>query len=110
MGYTKAFQPYYASVRDEIERQTFGHLAPCKNVSYKGWVLFAKSAFDSGNCTVIDFNFGELESSPWLFEFIEEYALNMAMDDEKYEEGAVYKITGTFRNYRLFGQPKKIIT
>lgn len=77
--------------------ETWGHLAPKKNTTYKGWIIFSKSMFYSGNNPIVDFEFEGLESSPWLFQKLEEYIFNLDLP-----KGVVYKMNITFRNYRIW--------
>jgi len=83
--------------KEQVYAETWGHLAPKKNVTYKGWILFSKSYFYNGNNPIIDFEFKELESSPWLFNVLEDYILKLDLP-----KGKAYKMFITFRNYRIW--------
>jgi hypothetical protein len=99
--YVYAVIPAFAESKQLVMQDTWGHLAPEKNKSYKGSILFCKSAFGGGNTSLIDFNFAFLDSSPWLYDFIEEHIQNISNS----EDGGIYQINCTIRNYRLYGKP-----
>lgn len=84
-----------------VQRDTWGHLAPEENKTYKGYVLFTQTVF--GEYVIIDANFEGLPESPWLFDamtdFIEEHAK---------EDGSIYRFDGTFRNYEFKGPIAKL--
>lgn len=100
----ETFAPIMATYKENITQATFGHLAPVKNTSYKGTILFTKSAYSSGSIYLIDSKFARLDDSPWLYDFIHEHLYKLT----DLEEGAVYQFNCTFRNYRLYGKPKLI--
>lgn len=70
-----------------------------KNRIYKGYIVFAWSAF-GGDLVVLDADFKGLPDSPWLFDAIHEFAFQ---DMSDLKEGAVYRFDGTFRNYEFNG-------
>lgn len=84
-----------------VQEETWGHLAPKKNQTYPGTMLFSLTAF--GDYVIIDADFGELPSSPWIFEAMTAFVVAHAT-----EEGAVYKFEGTFRNYEFKGPIAKL--
>lgn len=102
--WAETFAPIDAANREKVMQNTWGHLAPLKNTSYKGVILFTKSAYRSGTIDLIDTQFNNLEDSPWLYDFLCKHLY--AFSDLEY--GAVYRIDCTFRNYRLYGNPKLI--
>ena len=83
--------------REQVYAETWGCLAPKKNVTYKGWIIFSKSNFYSRNNPIVDFEFKGLGSSPWLFQKLEEYIFDLDLP-----KGVVYKMNITFRNYRIW--------
>jgi hypothetical protein len=97
-----AFAPIDAANREAVSQSTWGHLAPEKNVTYRGGILFCKSEYNSGTITLIASKF-ELDSSPWFYDAIYEFLYSF----ENLEAGAVYKLNATFRNYRWWGTPIK---
>lgn len=103
-SWAETFAPIDAANREKINQATWGHLAPVKNTSYKGQILFTSTAYNSGTIILIDSSFENLDDSPWLYDFIHEW-LNKC---QNIEHGAVYQLNCTFRNYRLYGNPKLI--
>lgn len=95
-------------VRERVMQETWGHLAPKKNKTYKGRIVWACGVFDSGdlNPTAIYFNLKELNSSPWSYLAINEFMQNQPKQFRK--EGCIYEWTGTFRNYVFEGKVKQI--
>ena len=95
-----AFAPAEARYKAAVMVDTWGHLAPKKNTTYRGHFVFAVGCFGSDhlNPTAIECEFNdpeeELESSPWFYE-----ALNDFMQEMDTEAGGVYRWEGTFRNY-----------
>lgn len=102
--WAETFAPIEAKDRERVMQATWGHLAPAKNTSYKGVILFTRSTYNSGTITLIDAKFEGLDDSPWLYDFIHEWFYSCPNIDE----GAVYQFNGTLRNYRLYGKPKMI--
>ena len=89
-----------------VTQQTFGHLAPKKNTTYKGEILVAVSVYDSCNPVILNMTWDNLEDSPWIYDAVNDYIWKL---DEFFEGGKVYKIKATFRNYRFWGKPKECI-
>lgn len=112
----------YGNHREQL-KNTFGHLAPKKNKLYRGRIVYAVGCFgnDGLNPTVIVSEFGDLQSSPWFYEAIQEL-LNKGKnpsggyDGHSYmigglrnDEGCVYEWTGTMRNYEFTGQRRILL-
>lgn len=97
------FAPIDAYNREVISQNTWGHLAPIKNKTYKGTILFSKSEYCSGSITLIATKFQELDSSPWFYDSVYDYLRSLPL-----QEGTVYTLAATFRNYRWWGTPNKI--
>jgi hypothetical protein len=95
-----AFAPAEARYRTAIMGQTWGHLAPRKNKTYQGYVVFALGCYDCGrlNPTPLCCVFRGLDDSPWFYAALIEFLQSL-----KGEEGAVYRWRGTFRNYEFKG-------
>jgi hypothetical protein len=80
---------------------TWGHLAPIKNATYEGKLIWAVGCFaqDELNPTVLVSDFINLDDSPWCYqatlEFVRQYPGN--------ESGCVYEFNGIFRNYEFIG-------
>lgn len=88
---------------------TWGHFAPQKNISYKGIVRFTKTDHShyGRQPIIITYDFPNLEGP-----YIHDYLFNDVCDwnTEKLEDGGIYEVVLTFRNYRFYyGKPKKII-
>ena len=102
MPWTDAFETVEREYGAAVERDTWGHLAPEQNRSYRGSLLFTHTEW--GQWVLIRGNFDGLDWSPWLFdaamEFVEKHAT---------EEGGLYQWRGTFRNYRWYGKPQKLV-
>ncbi len=102
--WAETFAPIEAHNREAVNRDTWGHLAPIKNTTYRGTVLFCKSEYNSGSITLIGTKFDDLDSSPWFYDSVHELLNSF----EELEYGTVYEIKATFRNYRWWGKPKKV--
>jgi hypothetical protein len=95
-----------------VSENTFGHLAPEKNTTYRGVITCAKSCFESGtvnllNTVLKDKNKKEMESSPWLYNAVQDLLWNLDLAD-KFKEGYAYVIETTFRNYQFWTKIKEI--
>jgi hypothetical protein len=104
MSYIEAVIPAIGSYKEAIYQYTWGHLAPQKNTSYKGKILFCVSGYGNTGTSIIDSKFENLQDSPWLYDAMQEYIDKW----EKLEDGCIYRIDCTFRNYRFYGTPKKV--
>ena len=104
-SWAETFAPIQARNFEIVRQDTWGHLAPKKNKSYKGTILFAISGFGgcSKNPVLIDYDFKELDSSPWLYDAVKDLLFDRS---EELETGKVYKWDTTFRNYHFYGSPK----
>jgi hypothetical protein len=91
----EAFAPIKAANRDIVYENTWGHLAPKKNTNYKGAIWFATSSFGDG-VTLINFEFKNLDSSPWFYDAIIEH-----INELKTEENTVYRVDTIFKNYKF---------
>lgn len=105
MPWTDVFAPVESRYRSEIAKETWGHLAPEKNRTYRGHIIFAIGCFGSDelNPTALECEFGKLESSPWFFD-----SLMGFMQSFKTEIGSVYRWDGSVRNYTFKGVLKKM--
>ena len=100
-----AFDVAEEHYRSEVISATWGHLAPKKNKSYSGRIVYAVGCFSEGrlNPVPIVSQFDGLDDSPWLFD-----ALNEFIQTQNNEPGCIYEFTGKFRNYRFVGSVNKI--
>lgn len=100
-----AWAPIEANYRAKVYEATWGHLAPRKNKSYRGHIVFALGCFgnDHLNPTVLECEIG-LDSSPWFFDALIEFLESLGG-----HEGGVYRWDGTFRNYIFKGTVNRLI-
>jgi hypothetical protein len=89
-----------AVYKAKVMGDTWGHLAPKKNTTYRGRIVCAVGCFgnDHLNPTPLICEFNNLESSPWFFN-----AMGDFIGSQKFESGCVYEFKGTFRNYVFKG-------
>lgn len=101
-----AMAPWEAHYKEKVMQATWGHLAPKKNKTYKGRVVFAVGCFgsDDHNPMPISSEFEELSSSPWFYDALMEFLRDIPKDQR--ESGNVYEWVGTFRNYAMDGTIK----
>lgn len=118
----EAFAPIDAHYRSEVLKNTWGHLAPYKNRTYRGRIVFAVGCFGSDdlNPTVIDCEMrnptlGSLDSSPWFYDALSEFLGDMVTlgrdgDDEPevIEAGGVYRWEGALKNYEFRGTVRRL--
>jgi hypothetical protein len=86
--------------REKCMVATWGHLAPTKNKTYRGHIVWALGCIGSDdlNPTIMELEMGELPSSPWLFEPMRDF-----LRSHSREGGALFRLDGTFRNYKWKG-------
>lgn len=88
---------------------TWGHLSPVKNTSYKGVVRFCLTNHSHYGCQpiIISYDFGDLEG-PYIHDKLFDDVCDWNNEDLEY--GCIYEINMTFRNYRFYyGKLKKLI-
>ncbi len=103
--FADVFAPVEARYRAQVEEETWGHLAPRRNRTYQGHIVFAVGCFgnDPLNPVALECDFGELESSPWFFDALEDF-----MRAQEKPEGTVHRFDGTFRNYVFRGKVRQL--
>ncbi len=69
-NYAEVFAPVLARQREIVHADTWGHLAPQKNTTYRSQLLFAVSEYNSFGVRLIK---EDLPNSPWMFEAINEW-------------------------------------
>jgi len=74
----------------EVMQGMWGHLAPKKGKSYRGYMIYAHSAY--GDIVLINAHFENLSDSPWLFESMQDFIA------ENGEKGNIYKWAGLCRS------------
>lgn len=106
MPWIDAFIPAEIQYRNAVLADTWGHLAPKKNKTYPGRIVYAVGCFgdDPLNPTAIVCEFDGLDSSPWFFEAMTDF-----IGAQEGEPGFVYEFTGTFRNYEFKGHIKPLL-
>jgi len=67
--FMEAFAPAEAVYKAQVMENTWGHLAPKKDVTYRGRIVYAVGCFgnDPLNPTPLVCEFKNLDSSPWFF-------------------------------------------
>ena len=102
---SEVFGPIELRNRERVLSATWGHLAPRRNRTYKGFIVFAVGCFgdDPLNPVAIQCEFRGLDSSPWFFDF-----MNRFLGEQGVEAGCVYRFDGVFRNYSFDGKVKKL--
>jgi hypothetical protein len=107
-----AFAPAAAAYHTAVIKETWGHLAPQKNKTYRGQLTFALGIFGSDdlNPTALECAFktrkGEtLESSPWFFDAMMEFMQSL---QDTTKAGGVYRFVGTFKNYQFNGAVQRL--
>jgi hypothetical protein len=105
-----------------ICKETWGHLAPKKNVSYKGFIRFAVGVFGDDDLNPVPIacelrsTKEELDSSPWFYDALTDLLSEWASAGRygndplpvPIEGGNVYEWRGTFRNYEFRGTIRKM--
>lgn len=125
----EAFLPAENAHRQVVMKATWGHLAPLKERIYEGRIVYSVGCLGSDNLnpTILVFDFGALDSSPWLYDAINDFigdgkprrtkASPYASYDgfsymkcgRKNEPGCVYEWIGTVRNYVFKGTRRTLI-
>ena len=103
-----AFIPAEAAYKVAVQKHTWGHLAAIKNKTYRGFILFADSAYDGP--VLLDSNFKGLDDSPWLYDamigFMHDYLTGRIVENQY---GRVFRFDGTLRNYEFKGTVKLVV-
>ena len=97
---------YYAYVFNN----TWGHLAPQKNVSYPGMIRFCMTDHSEYGCQpiILQYEFPNLESGPYIHDALFEDCRNWKT--ESLEVGGIYEVKLTFRNYRWYYSKPVLVT
>lgn len=80
---------YGARREAEVMQETWGHMAPNPNREYTGSVLFTHGAY--GDLTAISVDFDGLDDSPWFYEHLHDWFVNLDTEPEK-----IYRFGGTY--------------
>lgn len=119
-----AFAPWEAYYKNEVFKATWGHLAPKKNKSYTGHIVWALDLYDSGylNPKVLSCELEGLSDSPWFYEamidFLQDIHEKMFSSArktfwgpshrEEMTAGTVWRWDGTFHNYEFRGKVQQL--
>lgn len=96
---------YAERKKQQVMQETWGHLAPKKGKTYKGYMIWAYGGW--GEIVLLAAAFKNLNDSPWLFEAMQEY-IGEHLDGE-----GIYKWEGHFSKlkkecYCFGGEIKKL--
>lgn len=114
----EAMAPAEARYREYIMTETWGHLAPKRNKTYTGEIIWALDLYDSGylNPKVLKCELGDLPDSPWFYSAMMDFLRSLTDrpdgDNRKQEDettGRLYIWKGTFRNYKFSGTFQQIL-
>lgn len=87
-----AMQEWAEAKKAQVEAETWGHLAPKSNRSYRGYIVFAVTAW--GVSLPINAEFKELPDSPWAHSDMLDFIGNHTDDTGVYRfEGTYTKLT-----------------
>jgi hypothetical protein len=81
------------------------HLAPKKNRTYRGKVIWALGCFGSDNLNPMPLvcEFDGLCSSPWFYDALIDF-----LHEHSTEEGTLWRFDGIFRNYKMKGTIRQL--
>jgi len=127
MSLGSAFASAEYEHRQVILEDAWGHLAPRKNITYRGHITFAVGCFgdDELNPTALEVElvsrkYGELSSSPWFYDALSDLLSNWACDGRHgatkklpatwptVEAGGAYRWEGVFKNYEFVGTLRRL--
>ena len=69
MSFESAFAEHEAHEKAAVMSNTWGHLFPKKG-KHRGYIIFVQTAY--GQTEIVDAEFEDTESSPWLYETIQD--------------------------------------
>ena len=88
---SSAFASHEQLHRAQVESETWGHLLPAKNVSHKGFILFAYSEYSAFGIFPIQAKFEKnADCNPWFYRDMLEF-----LNKKKLTKGKVYIFRGT---------------
>lgn len=92
--------------RWELYKETWGHLAPSKNKTYRGTLTIAFGCYGSGylNPTILAEDSLPC-ASPWWCNAVHDYLRHLVevnKNKKEWDEGFVLKLNVTFRNFRFW--------
>ena len=102
-----------------VQAATWGHLAPVKDRTYRGRIVFAIGCYDSGdlNPTPLLVELRGLDSSPWFYQALHEFLSDLTEDPPVKDprggrgakDGCVFEWNGSFCNYEFVGTIKLLL-
>lgn len=97
-----AFAPATANYKAAVIRHVWGHLAANKNRAYRGFIIFANSAYDGP--VLLDSEFNGLDDSPWLYDamlgFMSDWLTGCVIREDFCR---VFRFDGIVKNYEFKG-------
>ncbi len=122
-SFAAAFEPAEHLYKMQVMAATWGHLAPIKNKTYKGHIVWALDLYDSGylNPKILAMEIN-VTDSPWFFnamiDFLQDIHEKMFSADRKSfwgpsdreiaTAGTIWRWDGTFRNYVWKGTVRQL--
>jgi hypothetical protein len=109
-----------ADNRRIVMAATWGHLAPERNKTYRGHIVWALGIHGSDylNPMVLELEMGELPSSPWFYEAMQDFLSEVhrekngkywsCSEREAETSGRIYRWDGSFRNYSWCGKVRQL--
>lgn len=86
------FAPVEALYREQVQRATWGHLAPEAGRTYRGTILFAIGEY--GDVVPVRVRFKGLPDSPWFFDAMIDFLIEQSRDGAL-KDGHIYRFSGT---------------
>jgi hypothetical protein len=109
-----------ADNRRIVMAATWGHLAPERNKTYRGHIVWALGIHGSDylNPMVLECEMGDLPSSPWFYEAMNDFLGEVhkekngkywsCSEREAETSGRIYRWDGSFRNYSWCGKVRQL--
>lgn len=94
MSLADAFAGHDAKHKAAVIANAWGHLAPAPRKVYSGSIVFATGCF--GDDTIINYEFGGLSDSPWLYDDLWEFVGSKLSILRKSSKHNIFKFTGTY--------------
>jgi len=123
-SFAAAFEPAENWYKQQVQYATWGHLAPKKNHTYRGHIVWALDLYDSGylNPKVLEIQLDGLPDSPWFYDAMIDFLQNIHKEmfssnrktfwgpSERCEAtaGTIWRWDGSFRNYKWHGHVRRL--
>lgn len=102
MAWIDAMAPAIAAHKERVMQATWGHLAPKRNKTYQGRIVWAVGCYGKDHTPLVC-EFDDLDDSPWFYDAMTEF-----LWAQECESGCVYEFIGTFRNFNFKGKVRTI--